>query len=445
MTPSTLDTIIDPGRLTLLQHTELLDSPPEEAFDRFTKLASKLLHVPVALVSLVEKDRQFFKSAAGHGEPLVIPRETPLSHSFCRYVVASGAPFVVTDAREHPLVRDSLAVRDLGVVAYAGMPLTMPSGQTLGSFCAVDQQPRTWTSEELELLQNLAAAVMTEITLRLTARQLRENYRQLQESETLRDDLVHMLVHDLRTPLTTLISGLYLVREAGTLNDIQTACLTTALRGSETLLGMINDMLDVHKMEAGQQILMYAELAPAQVVTRTLEQVAQLANDRGLTLTTDCAPALPTLVVDADKLQRTLVNLLGNALKFTPPGGQVTVAARASTDAAAVHFSVTDTGPGIPREAFDRIFEKFGQVAMHHTPAQRSTGLGLTFCKMVVEAHGGRIWVDSELGKGSTFTFTIPCRPPAAPSPPSQALATPAEPSRPETLPDALRKVSAAG
>ena len=426
MTQAALDTIVDPARLTLLQHTELLDSPPEEAFDRFTKIASKLLHTPVALVSLVDKERQFFKSAAGHGEPLLdIPRETPLSHSFCRYVVTSGSPFVVTDARTHPLVHDSLAVSELGVVAYAGMPLTLPSGQTLGSFCTIDQQPRVWTPEELELLQSLATAVMTEIELRLTARQLRDNFRRLQASETLRDDLVHMLVHDLRTPLTTLISGLCLVQEAGTLNDVQAECLMAALRGSETLLGMINDMLDVHKLEAGQQILVCAALAPAQVVTHALEQVAQLANDRGLTLVTELAPVLPTLVADAGKLQRTLINLLGNALKFTPAGGQVTVAVHASTDAAAVHFSVTDTGPGIPREAFDRIFEKFGQVAMHQTTGQKSTGLGLTFCKMVVEAHGGRIWLDSELGKGSTFRFTIPCRPPVAPSPPDRGVAAP--------------------
>src|SRR5215468_8224037 len=335
MTQAALDTIVDPARLTLLQHTELLDSPPEEAFDRFTKIASKLLHTPVALVSLVDKERQFFKSAAGHGEPLVdIPRETSLSYSFCRYVVTSGAPLVVTDARTHPLVHDSLAVRELGVVAYAGMPLTLPSGQTLGSFCTIDQQPREWTPEELDLLQSLATAVMTEIELRLTARQLRDNYRRLQASETLRDDLVHMLVHDLRTPLTTLISGLCLVQEAGTLNDVQAECLTAALRGSGTLLGMINDMLDVHKLEAGQQILVCAALAPAQVVTHALEQVAQLANDRGLALMTDLAPVLPTLVADADKLQRTLINLPGNALKFTPTGGQVTVAVHASMDAA---------------------------------------------------------------------------------------------------------------
>src|SRR5919197_3537039 len=119
MPPAALENIVDSTRLTLLQHTELLDSPPEEAFDRFTKIASKLLHTPVALVSLVDKERQFFKSAAGHGEPLVdVPRETPLSYSLCRHVVTSGAPLVLTDARTHHLVHSRLAVREQGVVAY---------------------------------------------------------------------------------------------------------------------------------------------------------------------------------------------------------------------------------------------------------------------------------------------------------------------------------------
>jgi hypothetical protein len=135
MTQADLDTIVDPIRLTLLQHTELLDSPPEEAFDRFTKIASKLLHTPVALVSLVDKERQFFKSAAGHGEPLLnIPRETPLSHSFCRHVVASGAPFVVTDAARIPwsMTVSLSASWGGGLCRYA---IDRHFGQTPGSFC----------------------------------------------------------------------------------------------------------------------------------------------------------------------------------------------------------------------------------------------------------------------------------------------------------------------
>src|SRR5581483_4217108 len=107
----------------------------------------------------------------------------------------------------------------------------------------------------------------------------------------------------------------------------------------------------------------------------------------------------------------TLVNLLGNAIKFTPKGGTITASIAEEAEGGALLFSVRDTGPGIPRDAFTRIFEKFGQVALRRSGQMMSTGLGLTFCQLVVQAHGGRIWVESELGQGSTFSFTLPLRP----------------------------------
>lgn len=122
-------------RLTVLEKTGLLDSPPEAAFDRMTALAGKILRAPV---SLVDKDRQFFKSAMGLPEPWALARETPLSHSFCQHVADSGEPLIVADARRHPLVRDNLAISEIGVVAYAGVPLTTSTGQSLGSCCAAE-------------------------------------------------------------------------------------------------------------------------------------------------------------------------------------------------------------------------------------------------------------------------------------------------------------------
>jgi two-component system, cell cycle sensor histidine kinase and response regulator CckA len=157
--------ISDPQRLSTLRETQLLDTPPEEVFDRFTRLASRMIGAPIALISLVDKDRQFFKSAVGLGEPLATDRETPLSVSFCKYLVATGEPLLIEDARSHPLVCDNPAVTEGGVVAYAGVPL-QSSGQTLGSFCVVDYQPRNWSEEQIETLQTLAASVMTEIELR---------------------------------------------------------------------------------------------------------------------------------------------------------------------------------------------------------------------------------------------------------------------------------------
>jgi PAS domain S-box-containing protein len=159
----------DSERLQSLRATRLLDSPPEEAFDRLTRLAARVLRVPVALVSLVDAERQFFKSQVGLAEPWATQRGTPLSHSFCQHVVAGRAPLVVEDAPRHPLVRDNPAIVELGIVAYAGIPLVLADDQVLGALCAIDTRPRVWTSEELGILADLAAAVVAEIERRCAA------------------------------------------------------------------------------------------------------------------------------------------------------------------------------------------------------------------------------------------------------------------------------------
>jgi two-component system CheB/CheR fusion protein len=161
--------LADPARLDALRQASVLDTPPEPSFDRLAALAARLLRAPVALVSLVDTERQFFKSCVGLPEPWNTLRQTPLSHSFCRHVVTSGEPLVVEDARVHAVLKDNLAVRDLGINAYAGIPLRTASGHVLGSFCVTDTQPRRWTDEDLDTLHTLAGSVVTELELRRSA------------------------------------------------------------------------------------------------------------------------------------------------------------------------------------------------------------------------------------------------------------------------------------
>ncbi|GAA0796655.1 SpoIIE family protein phosphatase [Spirilliplanes yamanashiensis] len=160
------DGLADPDRLLALRRS-CLASAPDEAFDRFARLVKNLLDVPVALVSLVSDERQFFPGQVGLPEPWAAARETPLSHSFCRHVVVDGIPKVFPDARLYAQVRDNLAIPDLGVVAYAGFPLTDADGRTLGSLCAIDSKPRAWTKEQLATLADLAAACSSELRLRI--------------------------------------------------------------------------------------------------------------------------------------------------------------------------------------------------------------------------------------------------------------------------------------
>ena len=166
-----LDIVQNLNRLAALRSTGLVDSPPDEAFDRLTRLACKVTKAPVALVSLVDRDRQFFKAAVGLPEPWCTRRETPLSLSFCKHVVASGRPLVLSDARLDLTLRENPAVRDLGIVAYLGIPLMTADGAALGSFCVIDHKPRDWTYDNVDILQELAACVMREIELRRLMKQ----------------------------------------------------------------------------------------------------------------------------------------------------------------------------------------------------------------------------------------------------------------------------------
>jgi signal transduction histidine kinase len=238
--------------------------------------------------------------------------------------------------------------------------------------------------------------------------QLQQNYKRLQELEKQRDDLTHMIVHDLRTPLTSVIAGIQTLSVVGDLNEDQLEMVGISIDGGETLLGMINDMLNVEKLEAGSMQLDYGRFSVDELVASALNQVASLADSKQVALVQQTDADLPPLRGDESKLRRTLVNLLGNAMKFTPSGGTVKIEARHCPSRQSVLFSVSDTGEGIPSEDFDRIFEKFGQVASRSGKVSTSTGLGLTFCKLVVEAHGGRIDVESAPGQGSTFSFNIP-------------------------------------
>ena len=155
--------VADPARLEALRATGLLDSPAEDRFDALTDLAIRILRAPVALVSLVDEDRQFFKSCVGLPEPWASQRWTPLSHSFCQHAIAERKPLIVEDARKHSVLLANEAIRDLGVIAYAGIPLLSKSGQPLGTLCVIDHEPRRWTEEEIELLRGIANAVAAQI------------------------------------------------------------------------------------------------------------------------------------------------------------------------------------------------------------------------------------------------------------------------------------------
>jgi len=274
-------------------------------------------------------------------------------------------------------------------VAISALPLRDYLGVTVGGVCLFQDITRR---KEVEML-----------------------YEQMRALDKVKNDLTHMIVHDLRTPLTSLLTGLLTLQGSRSLDEMENELLAISVSGGHTLLGMINDLLDISKMEDGSLSLEKSPIALSEITEEAFQQVASLVEEKALTLEAQIAPEISAgtpdaslLCADADKVRRVLVNLLGNAIKFTPRSGFITVSACIDSDRNAVVVRVRDTGEGIPKEAFARIFDKFGQVETRTAGRTMSTGLGLTFCKLVVEAHGGQIWVESEPGDGSTFSFTLP-------------------------------------
>lgn len=217
--------IRDPARLYELHRLDLLDTAPEASFDRLTRLVARVLNKPVVLISLVDADRQFFKSQIGLDESLAISRETPMTYSFCQHVVASGAALMIDDARRHPLVHDSPAIWDLGVVAYAGVPLTTRTGHHLGTLCAADTQAHHWTADEVDILREMAQSVMAEIELRDRIRQQAIIEEQLRQSE-----------EHYRLVVTTMDNGMVMHDASGAI----VACNPSA----ERILGLTADQLE---------------------------------------------------------------------------------------------------------------------------------------------------------------------------------------------------------
>lgn len=236
--------------------------------------------------------------------------------------------------------------------------------------------------------------------------------------EQMREDLTHTMVHDLRSPLTAIYAGLHLLmeREAGDFSERQHRILDVALEATEKMLGLVNNILDVSRLESGRMALQRRSVCLAEPIDEVLRAQSPLATEKDLRLESHVPPELPKAWADADLVERVLQNLINNAIKFTPTGGSIKISARPCDEVTEkwggeegfdpVHLcvSVKDSGRGISPELKGRLFQKF--VTSRHEGS--GSGLGLAFCKLAVEAHGGRIWVDSEPDQGTTFTFTLP-------------------------------------
>jgi signal transduction histidine kinase len=392
-------------RLDALRRYQILDSIPEKDFDDLALLAAAIFGTPIALITLVDHDRQWFLSKVG----VTVP-ETPRDVAFCAHAILDTDVFVVRDAlADERFATNPLVTGDPFIRFYAGSPLVTPAGHALGTLCVIDRIPRELSPDQKQALAVLSRQVAVRLEMRQLLIERERTITRLQELEQLRDNLVHMIVHDLRSPLFGISGNLQLMKmdAASKLGQEEQTYLAQALSQTGVLVEMINTLLDVSRLEDGQMPL---EVTPCDMTALVREALASLGQIPDQCPVVYDAPAEP-LAVSCDRtvIRRVIANLVGNAVKFTPTHGVVRVVAGA--EGAQVRVTVADTGPGIPPEYHEKVFQKFGQVEARSAGKMASTGLGLTFCKLAIEAHGGRIGLESAVGKGSTFWFVLPGAP----------------------------------
>lgn len=264
--------------------------------------------------------------------------------------------------------------------------------------------------------QILSARVRSLLRLKFATDALEESYRKLRELEKVRDDLMKMIVHDLKTPLTSVLASLEMALDGdfGVVSEGLRSALGDAEAKAEDLLALIEDLLEVARIEETTLDLDLQPLAPAALIAELVEEWRVRFQQEEAKVTTDISDDCPVFMADKGLIKRVFSNLIQNAITHAGSGVHIALSARAHDEAAetrSVMFTVSDDGPGIPPEYHEVIFRKFERVKNPQLPRARNSGLGLAFCKLVVEAHGGRIWVRSSEGSGSQFHLTLPARP----------------------------------
>lgn len=395
----------EPERLAALQQYQILDTKPESELDDLVTLAAQIFNTPMALISLIDANRQWFLSKVG-----VTATETPRDISFCGHAIVQPDVFVIQDAQaDDRFATNPLVTGDPYIRFYAGAPLVTPEGHALGTLCILDRRPRELSRDQRNALRILGRQVAVRMQLRLLLGEREQTIARLQELELLRDNLTDMIVHDLRSPLFGITGYLQLVtmQSGARIGAEDLDNINRALHQTSTLVEMISSLLDVNRLEAGKMPL---QIDPCDMATIVQEGIAVLGSIPGQCPVMCELPREPVSVsCDKSVMLRVIQNLVGNAVKFTPGEGNVRVAF--VKDGAHVRVTVADTGQPIPPEYHETIFKKFGQAGIRKRGERASTGLGLTFCKLAVEAHGGRIGIESAAGKGNTFWFVLPVEP----------------------------------
>jgi signal transduction histidine kinase len=408
----------------VLRRANILDTPPEECFDRLTRLASHLFETPIALVSLVDETRQWFNSRQG-----LAVSETPRDSAFCAYAILGESELVVPDAtRDSRFLDNPLVVGQPNIRFYAGAPVATRDGHRLGTLCVIDHKPRSQLNGwEAAILRELAAVAAAEIDLRLAGHglaaevearskilsQLEAAHEAVRAAYQTKSDFIARMSHDFRGPLSAIV-GFAELLEMPDQESTSREWGGYIRDAANHLLALTNDILEFSRAEAGRLELRLEPVDGTQLLRDCLRIVQGRAAKREISLVLVEREPRP-FYADPLRLRQVVLNLLENAVKFTPKGGQIVAAIETDARGATV-ISVSDTGIGIAPEDTAKALAPFGQVNPHTAAGRAGSGLGLSIAKALIEQHGGRLEIDSVLGQGTSVRLLLPrnAEPPAA-------------------------------
>ncbi len=401
--------LTNPRRLRALAETCLVNSPPEDSFDRYTRLCSSLLGVPVAAAVLVEADKLYFKSRYFLGKVPLMGLSGPVTQSFCQNVVIDEKAFVVEDCRENERTRDSLAVTQLHIRAYAGLPLRNPEGEILGSFCAVDFQPRAWTERDLRQLEDLRNGVESEIALRLQVYRLDQTGSVLRRHLRATQQLFRNLDHEVRTPLNAILNLSLAARELP-LSPEATDLIASIHQGSSQLTKVLEGVLDLAALEAGQVLSSNQPTNLPDLLESHLAIVEALGRDAPM-ITIEQEPDMPDWVnVDGTRLSQLLAILTQYHLGRCQRKGALALHA-GWPEAELLEIRLSCDGYQLAPEEIALLFAS--------GVSDGQDGLSLTVVNALVELLYARLWGQSD-EHGVHFYIRLPVGPavPPAPIPP---------------------------
>lgn len=410
-------------RLAVLEQYAVLDTEDEKNFDDLTLLASYICQTPIALISLIDRDRQWFKSKVG-----LDVSETPREVAFCHETIKQNDVFVVADTledarfAENPLVTSNPSIR-----FYAGAPITTAEGYSLGSLCVIDIVPREISDEQKSALESLARQVMSLLENR-RAKEERARLQQIfdiesekilekekaarklaEEASRLKDDFLATVSHELRTPLNAILGWAKMLGSGKLDAEVTNRAVETIIRSARSQAQLIEDLLDISRIISGKVRLDVRSVELPPLIESVVESTALAAEARDIEVKTFIDPRAAAISGDSERLQQIFWNLLTNAIKFTPKGGKVQV--RLERITSHLEFTVSDNGQGIEPEFLPHVFERFRQSDGSSSRSSGGLGLGLAIVKHLVELHGGSIIAKSEgIGKGAVFNVILPLR-----------------------------------